>query len=96
MASPAPEAPHVVGTVPGLEEAIQKRIDEAVRSRLEAAQPAWERHLKRAVAVVAGSCAAVVPFLSPTEDALAFKACAIIAAIGVGLGITSSGNPPKK
>jgi len=60
------------------------------------AQPAWERHLKRAVAVVAASCAAVVPFLSATDDALAVKVCSIIAAIGVGLGITSSGNPPKR
>jgi len=59
-------------------------------------QPAWERHLKRVVAVVATSCAAVVPFLSPTEDALVIKVCSIVAAIGVGLGITSSGNAPKR
>jgi hypothetical protein len=88
MASPAPEAPHVVGTVPGLEEAVEKRKKPA---------PApWERPLKQALAVVVIGCGAALPLLSPTSDALAFKVCSWVLAVGAGLGITSSGNPPKK
>lgn len=59
-------------------------------------QPAWERYLKQALAAVVIGCGAVVPFLSPTSDALAIKVCSIVVAVGAGLGVTSSGNPPKR
>lgn len=86
MSQPSPSIPVV--PVPGLSEAIEKNR--------KAAQPGWERHLKQALAVVVIACGSTIPFLSPTEDAFALKACSIVVAIGAGLGITSRGNPPKR
>ena len=59
-------------------------------------QPGWMRPLKQVLAAVVIGCGAALPLLSPVEDALAFKACSWVLAVGAGLGITSSGNPPKK
>ena len=56
----------------------------------------WERYLKQALAAIVIGCGVSVQFLSPAEDAGVIKVCSIIAAIGAGLGITSSGNPPKR
>lgn len=62
----------------------------------EDVQPEWERHLKRAIALAVGGAAGVVPFLSPTSDALAMKVCAVIIGVGAALGITSRGVTPRK
>lgn len=78
---------HVPGTVPGLDEAIEKRK--------KTSQSPWERRLKQALAVVVIGCGAALPLLSPTEDALAFKTCSWVLAVGAGLGITSTGNAKK-
>ena len=86
------EAPHVP-PITGLEEAISKT--QAARDGASR-MPSWERNVKRALAVVVIGCGAALPLLSPTSDALAFKACSWVLAVGAGLGITSSGNPPKR
>lgn len=65
------------------------------RNETPSTQPTWERHLKQVLAVVVISCGAALPLLSPTSDALAFKACSWVLAVGAGLGITSRGNLPK-
>lgn len=66
------------------------------RTEPEDVQPEWERHLKRAFALAVGGAAGVVPFLSPTSDALALKTCAVIIGVGAALGITSRGVTPRK
>lgn len=60
------------------------------------AQPAWERNLKRGLAMLVATATVVVPILSPTSDAVALKVCAAVIGFGAALGITSSGNPPKR
>lgn len=79
--------PIPIAPIPGLEEAIEKRR--------KPAQAPWERPLKQALAVVVIGCGAALPLLSPEADALAFKACSWVLAVGAGLGITSTGNAKK-
>lgn len=81
--------------VPGLEEAIQKSKPTRDALRPRATQPWWNRHLKQALAVVVIGCGAALPMLSPTADAVAFKTCSWVMAVGAGLGITSTGNQKK-
>lgn len=88
---------HQIGTVPGLDEAIQKHLAEReAASTLPAEQPTWERNLKRALAVLVASAGALLPFLSPTSDAAAFKVATLVVGLGAALGITSRGNLPKQ
>jgi hypothetical protein len=58
-------------------------------------QPVWERYAKRALAVMVIGCGAALPLLSPEADAVAFKLCSWMLAVGAGLGITSRGNLPR-
>lgn len=85
--------PHQIGTVQGLDEAIEKT--QAARDAKAPVQPVWERNLKRGLALVVALCTATVPFLSATTDELAFKVCGVVIGFGAALGITSRGNPPK-
>lgn len=73
---------HQIGSVPGLEEAIQKRN--------EAQQPTWEKNLKRGVSVAVLACVGVQAFTHP--HTIAFQFCAAVIGIGAALGITSTGN----
>ena len=61
-------------------------------------QPAWERHLKRGLAVAVGLCTAAVPVLSTESpvELLVLKGCAVIIGFGAALGITSRGNQPRR
>lgn len=79
------QQPTLAVPVPGLEEAIQKRI--------ETKQPAWEKNLKRTVAVVVATCGALVTTLP--EHTLGFKVCVVVVGIGAALGITSTGNQKR-
>lgn len=85
---------HQIGTVQGLDEAIEK-TQAARNAGTEPAQTAWERNMKRGLALVVALCTATVPFLSATTDELAFKVCGVVIGFGAALGITSRGNPPK-
>lgn len=89
------EQPQLSVPVTGLEEAIQKTLEQRDAGTAPA-QPAWERNLKRGLALVVALCTATVPFLSATTDAVAFKVCGVVIGFGAALGITSRGNPPKQ
>lgn len=78
--------PHTVGSVPGLEEAIQKR-------QQESAQPAWEKNLKRGVAAVVATCGILITTLP--EHTVGYRVCFAVVAVGAALGITSTGNAKK-
>lgn len=72
--------------ITGLEEAIQQRKAQ----QEQAAQPAWEKNLKRGVAAVVATCGVLVTTLP--EHTVVYKACVAVVGIGAALGITSKGN----
>ena len=71
--------------IQGLEEAIQQR-----KAQQEAVQPAWEKNVKRGLAVVVATCGVLVTTLP--EHTVVYKACVAVVGIGAALGITSTGN----
>lgn len=72
--------------IQGLEEAIQQR-----KARQEqAAQPTWEKNLKRGLAAVVATCGVLVTTLP--EHTVVYKVCVAVVGIGAALGITSKGN----
>lgn len=72
--------------ISGLKEAIQQRTAQ----QEAAAQPAWEKNLKRGLAVVVATCGVLVTTLP--EHTVIYKVCVAVVGIGAALGITSSGN----
>lgn len=72
--------------IQGLEEAIQQRKVQ----QEAAAQPAWEKNLKRGLAAVVATCGVLVTTLP--EHTVVYKVCVAVVGIGAALGITSKGN----
>lgn len=72
--------------IQGLEEAIQQRKAQ----HEQAAQPTWEKNLKRGLAVVVAACGAVITVVP--EHTLGYRVCFAVVALGAALGITSKGN----
>lgn len=70
-------------------------VSDSVGVATTAVQPPAEVILKRVLAVLVAGCTAIVPFLSPTSDTFALKACGVVIGIGAALGITSRGVQPK-
>ena len=72
--------------IQGLEEAIQQRTAQ----QEAAAQPTWEKNLKRVLATIVVTCGAITTVVP--EHTLGYRVCFAVVAVGAALGITSKGN----